>query len=79
MQNMIKQDREEHRAQLEDAVRRIFPFFGYTPEAIDAFMVLSREEGIIPAIESSHAIAKVMSIATDYPKEAGITDIPNLL
>ena len=37
-------------------------------EALAAFKHLSKTEGIIPAIESSHAIAKVMQIATDYKK-----------
>ncbi|MEN8137404.1 MAG: tryptophan synthase subunit beta [Bacteroidota bacterium] len=37
-------------------------------EAIDAFMELSREEGIIPALESSHAVAYAMKIAKDMPK-----------
>jgi tryptophan synthase beta chain len=32
-------------------------------EAIDAFKLLSREEGIIPAIESAHAIALALKIA----------------
>jgi len=33
-------------------------------EAIDAFFELSRLEGIIPAIESSHAIAHAIKIAS---------------
>ena len=41
-------------------------------EALDAFKLLSRTEGIIPAIESSHAIAKLLQIATDYKKSDGI-------
>ena len=41
-------------------------------EALDAFKLLSRAEGIIPAIESSHAIAKLLQIATDYKKSDGI-------
>ena len=32
-------------------------------EALDAFKVLTKEEGIIPALESSHAIAYAMKIA----------------
>ncbi|MEF3692703.1 MAG: tryptophan synthase subunit beta, partial [Acholeplasmataceae bacterium] len=32
-------------------------------EAVDAFLELSKIEGIIPAIESSHAIAYVMKLA----------------
>ena len=32
-------------------------------EAVDAFEYLSRTEGIIPAIESAHAVAHAMKIA----------------
>ncbi|MGU3847691.1 tryptophan synthase subunit beta, partial [Vibrio diabolicus] len=32
-------------------------------EAIDAFFELSREEGIIPAIESAHAVAYAIKLA----------------
>jgi len=32
-------------------------------EALEAFQLLSREEGIIPALESSHAIAEVIKVA----------------
>ena len=32
-------------------------------EAIDAFYALSRMEGIIPAIESSHAVAHAIRLA----------------
>lgn len=34
-------------------------------EAIDAFFMLSRKEGIIPAIESSHAVAYAMKLAAE--------------
>ena len=37
-------------------------------EAVDALFVLSREEGIIPALESAHALAHALKIA---PKLAG--------
>ncbi len=37
-------------------------------EAVEAFEYLSRMEGIIPAIESSHAIAHAMRIAGDMDK-----------
>lgn len=39
-------------------------------EAVDAFEYLSRTEGIIPAIESAHAIAHAMKIAPEYSKDA---------
>lgn len=38
-------------------------------EAVEAFKLLSRTEGIIPAIESSHAIAYAVKIAKNYNKE----------
>ena len=38
-------------------------------EAVDAFEYLSRTEGIIPAIESAHAVAHVMKIAPLLDKE----------
>jgi len=37
-------------------------------EAIEAFLFLSRQEGIIPALESSHAIAHAMKIAPKMKK-----------
>ncbi len=39
-------------------------------EAVDAFLFLSRHEGIIPALEGSHAIAQVMKIAPTMKKNA---------
>ncbi|MBO4609913.1 MAG: tryptophan synthase subunit beta [Lachnospiraceae bacterium] len=41
-------------------------------EAVQAFEYLSRTEGIIPAIESSHAIAHAMKIAKDFSKDQSI-------
>jgi tryptophan synthase beta chain len=38
-------------------------------EALEAFQLLSRLEGIIPALEPAHAIAKVMEIAPTKPKD----------
>jgi tryptophan synthase beta chain len=38
-------------------------------EALDAFQLTCRLEGIIPALESSHAIAHVMRIAPRLPKD----------
>jgi tryptophan synthase beta chain len=34
-------------------------------EAIDSFLYLSRTEGIIPALESAHAVALARNIARD--------------
>lgn len=38
-------------------------------EAVEAFEYLSRTEGIIPAIESSHAVAYAMKYAKELPKD----------
>lgn len=38
-------------------------------EALEAFQLCSRLEGIIPALEPSHALAHVMKIAPDLPKD----------
>ena len=38
-------------------------------EAVNAFEYLSRTEGIIPAIESAHAVAYAMKHAKDYTKD----------
>ncbi len=38
-------------------------------EAIEAFKILTLEEGIIPALESSHAVAYAIKIAKKYHKE----------
>lgn len=38
-------------------------------EAVEAFEVLSREEGIIPAIESSHALYHAFKVAKEYSKD----------
>ena len=39
-------------------------------EALEAFQILSHCEGIIPALESSHAIAHVRKLAPTLPKDA---------
>jgi tryptophan synthase beta chain len=41
-------------------------------EALDAFQALTREEGIIPALESSHAIAHAMRLAPTLSREQSI-------
>ena len=38
-------------------------------EAVDAFEYLSRKEGIIPAIESAHAVAYAMKVAPTWDKD----------
>lgn len=39
-------------------------------EALDAFLALSRHEGIIPALESSHALAYALKRAAEHPADA---------
>ena len=41
-------------------------------ECLQAFMALSRLEGIIPALESAHAIAYAMKIAKDMSSDETI-------
>ena len=41
-------------------------------EAVNAFEYLSKTEGIIPAIESAHAVAQVMKIAKNYSPDQSI-------
>ena len=41
-------------------------------ECLDAFMALSRTEGIIPALESAHAVAYAMKIAKTMALEQTI-------
>ncbi len=38
-------------------------------EALEAFQLLCAQEGIIPALESSHAVAQVMKLAPTLPKD----------
>ena len=38
--------------------------------ALDAFLRLTRTEGIIPALESSHAVAHALKLAASLPKDA---------
>jgi len=44
-------------------------------EAIDAFYKLSRLEGIIPAIESAHAVAYAIKLAKSYPKTSILVNL----
>jgi tryptophan synthase beta chain len=39
-------------------------------EALDAFEALNRLEGIMPALESAHAVAHAMRVAAELPREA---------
>jgi tryptophan synthase beta chain len=51
---------------------RVKYFSATDKEAMEAFTTLSKVEGIIPALESSHALAHVMRIAPTMPKDAAI-------
>ena len=41
-------------------------------DCLDAFMTLSRLEGIIPALESAHAVAYAMKLAKELPEDKTI-------
>jgi len=41
-------------------------------EAVDAFLILSRQEGILPALESSHAVAYAIKLAAKMKKNQSI-------
>ena len=57
----------EH-AFLKDAGRA--EYVGVTDaEAMEAFHLLARMEGILPALESSHAVAQAMKLARELPKD----------
>ena len=57
----------EH-AYLED-IKRVEYHSATDQEAVDAFLELSKEEGIIPAIESSHAVAYALKLAPTLPND----------
>ncbi|SNY91064.1 tryptophan synthase beta chain [Cohaesibacter sp. ES.047] len=44
-------------------------------ETLDAFFALSKYEGIIPALESSHAVAYAMKMAKELPGEAILVNL----
>lgn len=44
-------------------------------ETIDAFYAISRYEGIIPALESSHAIAYAMKLAKEKPNDSILVNL----
>ena len=44
-------------------------------EAIDAFFELSRLEGIIPALESAHAVAYALKLAKKFPKQSILVNL----
>jgi tryptophan synthase beta chain len=52
--------------------KRVEYTYATDDKALEAFMKLARLEGIIPALESSHAVAEVIQRAPTLPKEAVI-------
>ncbi len=50
-------------------IGRVKYFSATDKEAMDAFVALSRFEGIIPALESAHAIAHAMRVAPEMGKD----------
>ncbi len=60
----------EH-SQLKDSGRASYVTVSDT-EAVDAFLTLSRAEGIIPALESAHALAHALRIAPALPPTAAL-------
>jgi tryptophan synthase beta chain len=41
-------------------------------EALEGFQLLTREEGILPALESSHAIAYILKLAPTLARDKSI-------
>jgi tryptophan synthase beta chain len=50
-------------------IKRVEYLSATDEEALAAFSLCSRLEGIIPALESAHALAKVMGLAPARPKD----------
>ena len=50
-------------------VKRVTYISATDEEALEAFQLVSKLEGIIPALEPSHAIAKALQIAAKKPKD----------
>jgi len=50
-------------------LRRVTFLSATDDEALNAFQILSKLEGIIPALEPAHAIAKVLDLAPQKPKD----------
>lgn len=44
-------------------------------EAVDAFFQLSRKEGIIPALESAHAVAFALKLARQEPRRSILVNL----
>jgi tryptophan synthase beta chain len=51
-------------------LERAFYTYATDDEALEAFQTLSRLEGILPALESSHAVAEAVKRAAEMPKDS---------
>jgi tryptophan synthase beta chain len=51
-------------------MERAFYTYATDDEALEAFHTLARNEGIIPALESSHAVAEAIKRAPTMPKDS---------
>jgi tryptophan synthase beta chain len=51
-------------------LERAFYTYATDDEALEAFQILSRLQGILPALESSHAVAEAVKRAPKMPKDA---------
>jgi len=51
-------------------LERAFYTYATDDEALEAFQTLSRLEGILPALESSHAVAEAVKRASKMPKDS---------
>jgi tryptophan synthase beta chain len=53
-------------------IKRANYVYANDKEAVDAFLTLCKEEGILPALESSHALAHAIKIAPTMKKDQSI-------
>jgi tryptophan synthase beta chain len=53
-------------------IKRAEYVYANDKEAVDAFLALSKEEGILPALESSHAVSYAMKLAAKMDKDQSI-------
>jgi tryptophan synthase beta chain len=56
-------------------IKRVRYDYATDDEVLDAFSLLSKEEGIIPALESSHAVAYVMKHADEFREKVVIVNL----
>lgn len=69
----IRELAPEH-SMLKDMKRVIYDVVS-DKECIDAFYELSRLEGIIPALESSHAVAYALKLAQQNPQQSILVNL----